>query len=104
VPNLEEGSFPMFLQLMAHSRSDAGEELIHAKWFGNVIVGTKIEGCNLTGLVASAGKDNDGQGLLAMSDPPQEIVPVDVGKAQIENHKRRLLCQQFQRALSIRGF
>jgi hypothetical protein len=64
---------------MAHGGADAGEELIHSEWLGHVIIGTKIEGCNLAGLVASAGKDNDGQSLLAMSDSSQEIVPVDVG-------------------------
>ena len=55
VADLEEGSLTVFLQLMAHSRTDAGKELIHSEWLGNVIVGAEIEGCNLTGLIATAG-------------------------------------------------
>ena len=89
----EDRPLAMHLQLMAQRRPHAREQLVHAERLGDVIVGAEIERLDLAGLVAAARQDDDRDALVARSDRPQQLEPVDIGQAEIENDEVGLLRQ-----------
>jgi hypothetical protein len=94
----------MRLQLMPDSRSYAGEQLIHAERFSDIIVRSEVKSLNLAGLVTATGQNHDWDPFVASPYHSQQVVTLNVRKPEIEDDQIRVFCQKLQRRLTIGGF
>jgi hypothetical protein len=79
---------------VAQRRAHARKQLVHAERLRHVIIGPQIEGGNLAGLVAAAREHDDRQAAVQVTDPPQQLQPIDVRQTEIEDDEVGLLGQQ----------
>ena len=66
--------------------SDAGEEFVDDERFGDVVVGTGVEGVDLVAAVGTAGEHDDRDDGPA-SQTADHLGAVHVGQAEIEDHQ-----------------
>jgi hypothetical protein len=66
--------------------SNSGEQFSDAERFGHVIVGPAVQGLDLLRLLVSRREDNDG-GRVPLPQSLQHILAVEIGKAEVKNHK-----------------
>src|SRR5258705_4356215 len=76
--------------------------LIHAERLGNIVVGAEIERLDLAYFVATARQHDYGSVFASCTDRSQEIVAVDIGKAEIEDDEIGRLSEEFERRLAVR--
>lgn len=66
-------------------RMDAGDEFAESERFDQIIVGTKFESEHPVDLVTARGHHDD-RDRRGNADAPTDLVPVDVGETEIEQH------------------
>ena len=76
----------------AQERSNAGQQLGRPEWLGDVIVGTELEGLDLRSL-GVAGRKHEDRRLGLPPDPSDQLRPVAVRQAQIEEDDVRSACR-----------
>jgi hypothetical protein len=85
-------------------RADAHEELIDTEGFRDIIVGAKIERCDLGAFVLTIRKDDDRQGLVAIPDLSDDIEAIHVGQSKVEDDEiGRMLADHVERGVRIGG-
>ena len=92
----------MGLQLVAQGGAQPGEQLVHAERLGDVVVGAEIERLHLAGFVTATREHDDGNALVAGANGLQQIEPLRVGQAEIENDQVGRLVEQIERRLAVR--
>src|ERR1700730_2668780 len=85
IASMEQGLFAFLLQAMPLRHADARQEFIYTKRFRDIIVGPKIECCNLGAFVVTTRKDDDRQGFAAVPDLTHDIEAIYVGQAKVED-------------------
>jgi hypothetical protein len=80
----------------------ARQQLPNPKGLAHVVIGTGVEGSDLVPFLASGRQHNDWQGS-PFTEPPDDIEPVYVGEAEIENHDVGLARCRFNEAGLSRG-
>jgi len=85
-------------------RADAREELIDTERFRDLIVGAKIERCDLGAFVLTIRKDDDRQGFAAVSDLSDDIEAIHVGQPEVEDDEiGRMLADHVERGARVQG-
>ena len=64
--------------------ADAGQELVDAEGFGDVVVGSGVQGFDLVGAAAAAGQHDDRGGGPA-AQAVDDLDAVHVGQAEVEH-------------------
>src|SRR6185369_1191236 len=62
---------------------DTGDQLAHAEWLGQVVVGAQLQSCNLIG-VSVADREYDDRNLRPLTYLAADLQTVDVGQRQVE--------------------
>ena len=104
VADPEDRPLALRLQLVTQCRAYPGQKFVHPERLGDIIVGAAIERLDFAGLVAAAGQDHDGNGLVAGANGPQQLVALHIRQAEIENDQIRRLAEQLERGLAIGRF
>ena len=94
VPQLQRSQPPL-------RHPQAGQQFLHRKGFGQVIVCTSIQGINFIGIFTAGADDDDGH-VGPGTNSVNDLHPVDVGQAQIQQDDLRVVggCLQ-NRCLSV---
>jgi len=87
---------------VTEGRPHAGKQFPHPEWLAHVVVGTSIEGGDFVPFLTSRRQHNDWQGS-PFAEPPDDIEPIYVGQAEIENHNVGLARCRFNEAGLPRG-
>ena len=66
-------------------RADAREELIDTERFRDIVIGAKIERCDLRAFVLTIRLDDDRQGLAAIPDLSDDIEAIHVRQSKVED-------------------
>ncbi len=98
----EDRALALDLQLVAKRGPDAGQKLVHAERLGHIVVGAEIEGLHLGGLVAAAREHHDRHALVLAAQQAQELEPLHVRQAEIEDDQVRLARRELERRLAVR--
>src|SRR5262245_1929056 len=93
----------MQLQLVTQRGAHARQELVHAEGFCDVVVGAKVQRFDLAGLVATARQHDNRDGIIATADHAQQLVALDVRKAEVENDDVGAARQKLQGRLAVGG-
>src|SRR4051812_23821387 len=99
----EHGTLTLYLQAMTQRGPGACEQLVHAERLGDIVVGTAIERLDLADLIASARQHHDRYMFVLCPNHLEQIKPLHVRKAEIEDNQVRTLREQLQRSLSVGG-
>ena len=67
-------------------RPYAGDELADRKWLGHVVVGAGLEAADLVRFLPAGREHEDRQDRVSLADGFANLVAVDVGQHQVENH------------------
>ena len=101
IAQFEDRPFTLHLQLMPQCRAHAREQLFHAERLGDVIVGAEIERLDLGNFVAAARQHHDRNILAPLTNLAEQLEPLHVGKAEIENDEVGLVSHQIESGLRV---
>ena len=79
---------------------DAGQQLRGAERLGDIVVGATIQGGHLFAFLG-AGGDHDDRQAIALPQLPQQLQPIGIRQAQIQQHGTKL--HLFQRRTGLGG-
>ena len=92
VPVLVEAGFLTYLLAViadpAQGDPEPGQELVHGERFSQIVIGAGVQRGHLVAVLAPGGDDDDGQ-VAPGADLFDDVYPVHVGQAQVQQHDVR---------------
>jgi hypothetical protein len=101
----EHRALALLLQPVPERHPDAGGELVHAEGLGHIVVGAELQRPHDPRLVGTARQHHHRQVEAFVAPAGEEIVPRNIGQAEIEEDQvRPLRRERFERELAVAGF